>query len=565
MLPRSVGRDEGSPWSAHLPRWLAALGGLGWFLWLGGGTVLPPTRIDWMTQGDWAMNLFGWLFLRHAPWGLPLGDVPNLFHPHGTRVSLTDSIPWVAVGLKPFSGWLPRDFQYTGAWWALCFGMMGYFRSRLVEVASPRAVPRVLGGVLLALAPVLAARLGHPALCAHWLLLALLWLNLRNLPDERTARRGLALAAFFNAIAAGVHPYWVAMLLPLTAALAVRSVRGGWLGWRRALAAVGGIALLVGLLFLLFGYLGGPGLGAEGFGDFSSDLVTLVNPMGWSRLMPDLPARPRQGEGFGYLGPGALLLGGLALVSVGARWRVARTLSWRRGLPALAVVLLMAVYALSWRVTWQGRQVMDLGALYAPFASQTAAFRASGRFIWPLHHLLVASAVLLVVRLWREWPWVSGLGLGLALAVQAHDWRADRSHLRRPVAFHRLQAPEWGALKGHYRHLALFPPQIQWACRYDEPLVMKLSYLAYREGLTFNSGNAARVPPQAVEECRASFPLGGVDADTVYVVLPEHLLAFLQGGARCGVLEGLPVCIRDSRQDGFANALERQPLRLRQP
>ncbi|ADO75521.1 DUF6311 domain-containing protein [Stigmatella aurantiaca] len=565
MLPKSVSRDEGSVLLDRLPGWLAALGGLGWFLWLGGGAVLSPTRIDWLTQGDWAMNLFGWLFLRQAPWGLPLGDMPNLFHPYGTRVSLTDGIPWVAVGLKPFSGWLPVNFQYTGAWLALCYALMGYFGSRLVAVASARAVPRVLGGVLLALAPVLAARFGHPALCAHWLLLAMLWLNLRDIPDERTAWRSLALAALFNGVAAGVHPYWVAMLLPLTAALAVRVARSRRLGGGRALAAVGGIALLDGLLFLLFGYLGGPGLGAEGFGDFSSDLVTLVNPMGWSRVMPELPARPRQGEGFGYLGLGAMLLGALAVASVAARWRVARALSWRRGLPALAVVLLMAVYALSWRVAWQGRQVVDLSALYAPFAAQTAAFRASGRFIWPLHYLLVGGALLLVVRLWRDRPWVSGVGLGLALAVQAYEWRADRSSLRWPVAFHRLQAPEWKEMKGHYRHLALFPPQIQWLCRYDEHLVNKLSYLAYREGLTFNSGNAARVPPQAVEDCRAALPSGGVDAETVYVVNPEHLTLFLQSGARCGVLEGLPVCVRDSRQDGFATALERQPLRLTQP
>jgi hypothetical protein len=337
------------------------------------------------------------------------------------------------------------------------------------------------------------------------------------------------------------------------------------LGPVRVAAAVGAIAAMDALLFSCFGYFSGPGLGAEGFGDFSSDLATLFNPMGWSKLLPTLPASPRQGEGFGYLGLGALLLVALALASVALRFRTVRALPWRRVVPALVVVLALAVYALSWRVTWLGRPVMDLGSLYAPFAGQTSAFRASGRFIWPLHYLLVGGALVLVVRLWRERPAVSATALGLVLALQAYDWRAERSPLRVPTRFHRLSAPEWESLRGTYQHLVLFPPQVQWACRYEEPLVNALAYTAYRLKLTFNSGYAARPPSALIEECRASLPREGIAADTAYVVLPEHLPAFLRAGARCGVLEGLPVCVAGDKQDAFAQALDRAPLKPRSP
>ncbi len=171
----------------HLPRWLAALGGLGWFLWLGGGEALRPTHFDWLMREDWAMNAVGWLFFRNAPWEFPLGSLPNHFHPYGTSVALTDSIPWAAVLLKPLSGLLPVDFQYIGPRMGLSFALMGYFGARLVETVSPRAVHQVLGGVLLALAPVMGARFVHPALCTHWLLVALLWLNLSAAPDSGPA------------------------------------------------------------------------------------------------------------------------------------------------------------------------------------------------------------------------------------------------------------------------------------------------------------------------------------------------------------------------------------------
>jgi hypothetical protein len=558
-LPSPTSPSHRAPWVA---RAVAVAAALGWFLWLGGGHTLPPTRIDWLMREDWAMHFIGWLFVRDAPWQLPLGATPNLFFPYGSSAALTDSTPWVAVLLKPFSALLPVDFQFTGPWWALCYALLGYFGARLVETVTPRPVPVALGGALLSLSPVLVARFGHPSLCAHWLLLALLWLDLRDMPDARGATRGLALAALFNAVAAGLHPYWVAMLMPLTLALGARLVWSRKLGPGRVAAACAGIAVMDVGLFALFGYFGGTGLGAEGFGQFSSDLATLVNPMGWSRLLPDLPASGRQGEGFGYLGAGALLLLVVAAVSLGARFREARTLDWRRAVPVLAVVALMAFYALSSRVTWKGQLVADLGALYAPLGRATDAFRASGRFIWPLHHLLVVGAVLLVARLWRAMPGVAAGALLVALAVQAYDVREEKSALRsRSKHFQRLTSPDWDALKGPYQHLALFPPQVQWVCRFEEPLVNALSYQAYRLGLTFNSGNAARTPPALAAECHARLPTGGLDAATAYVVLPENVRPFLDAGARCGGLEGIPVCVAGGNTDAFARGLARQPLR----
>jgi hypothetical protein len=173
----------------------------------------------------------------------------------------------------------------------------------------------------------------------------------------------------------------------------------------------------------------------------------------------------------------------------------------------------------------------------------------------------MCGALVLMVRLWRERPVVSTAALGLVLALQSYDFRAERSLLRIPTRFHRLSAPEWESLRGTYQHLSLFPPHVQWACRYDEPLVNALAYTAYRLKLTFNSGYAARPPSALIEECHTALPREGIAGDTAYVVLPEHLSPFLQAGARCGVLEGLPICVAGNKQDAFAQALNRSPLR----
>ncbi|ATB50720.1 DUF6311 domain-containing protein [Corallococcus macrosporus] len=542
--------------------WAAALGGLAWLLWLGGARAIPPTRLDWAMREDWAGTTFGWLFYRNAPWGLPLTRSPNQLFPHGTSVALTDANPLLAVLFKLFNPLLPADFQYHGLWLALGFALMGWFGAKLVSVVSPRPTHQWLGGLLFAMAPPLAARLGHLLLCAHWMLVAMMWLHLRDTPDARAAKRSLLWAAALNAVAASTHPYLVAMLAPLAMALTVRLALGRVITWGRALLASAGFVVLDLLLFALFGYFAGGSLGAEGFGQFSADLTTLFNPTDWSRLLPSLPVARRQGEGFGYVGAGALLLGVLAVAGAALRFRSLRDVPWKRGLPFAVAVLLLAVYALSSRVTWTGRLVVDLGGLYEPFSRLTSAFRASGRFIWPLCYAVMGGALLLWLRQWRERAWVGTAVLALVVAVQAYDLRQDKSELRRrPDGFRRLQAPEWAALKGHYRHLALFPPQVQWVCPYNEPLVNAAGYLAYRLGLTFNSGYASRTPPSIAEECNATMRPGGVDADTVYVVVRPQVGAFVRAGARCGVLEGLAVCVAGQREDAFAQALTRQPLR----
>src|SRR5689334_7024108 len=91
---------------------LAGLFGLAWFFLRFRLSAVDVRHIDWLMRGDWSMNELGWLMFRHVPWQWPLGAIPSLLYPVGTTVALTDSIPLVALLLKPFEGHLPQTFQY---------------------------------------------------------------------------------------------------------------------------------------------------------------------------------------------------------------------------------------------------------------------------------------------------------------------------------------------------------------------------------------------------------------------------------------------------------------------
>jgi hypothetical protein len=292
----------------------AGLAGFAWALIIGFGPALRPTNLTWLFQGDYVGYAFGWLFYKTAPWGLPLAQLPNLFAPDGTGVGFTDALPWLAVAFKPIAGLLPESFHYFG-WWAVgCFVLQGVVGAWLGTRLLRDAWAGALVGVLFVLSPPLASRIGHLALMGHFLVVAAVGLGVLGL-GESTVTRRLGQAVALTVLAAGVHPYLLAMVAPLSLAIVTRLAlvekrlplaRG--LAWLLAVPTSG-----LATLWLL-GYLSGPrGTQAEGFGQFSADLLALINPWSSSRLFGALGGGPRQHEGFGYLGLG---LGAVALVSV---------------------------------------------------------------------------------------------------------------------------------------------------------------------------------------------------------------------------------------------------------
>ena len=574
---RDALKTMGQRGGAYLPAVLAGAFGVLWFLLGHGDRTLHPGRVDWLMVGDWSTHLLGWLFFRNEPPGLPLGAVPGLAWPLGTTVGFTDSTPLVALLLRPLVGVLPFPFQYVGPWLALCFFLQGFVGARLTALLTPGRLAQGLGGMLFALAPVLLWRMGHESLCAHWLLLGLLWVYLREWPD---ARRAVAVLFLLVGLSATIHPYLSVMALGLAVAALARLRWGeGTLSGRGAVLALGGLVALLLVLFWALGYLGTrTPAGIEGFGDVSSDLLTLVNPMDWSRLLPTLPTARGQYEGYGYLGVGVLVLlavgGGSALALRGRpeAWRPA----WRRLVPLGVCCLAFAVYALSARVTLQGRPVLDLGPLYQPVMRAVEPFRSSGRFIWPLHYALLTAGLALVLGAWRHRPRVGTALLALAVGVQVFDLSgALRTERFQGQAWNGLRSPEWRVMGEGYRHLALYPPLLHdgngRGCPYPSgaPFGPMFAYHAASLGMTFNSAYLARVDPAGAQAVCAALQRdverGQFEPETVYVVPGAYLAPFLARpeAVVCGVLDGYVACVSTTRETAFRQVLESRRLQGR--
>jgi Family of unknown function (DUF6311) len=531
-----------------------------WFVFLGYGPTLWPTNVHWMLHGDWAAYFWGFSFYREAPLELPLGAIPNLFHPYGTSLGFTDANPWASLPWRFLSPLLPLHFQPYGAWYLLCFVAQAWVGVRIARALRGTPVQQALGGALFAVTPLIPSRHGHIALCALFFVSAGVLFNVQRHADGTAARRSLRQVTILSVWAAGTHGYLSLMLL----VLAVAAIARLWRVERALSAGEAARATLVLLLATLatyyaFGYVGWKqtDLTAEGFGQFSADLAALVNPQGWSRWFGALPYRPRQWEGFLYLGAGVLALLALALSHAIARPR--QTLSaLARQWPLLLALAAMSFYALSSRIAFLGEEKLNLESLYAPASALTGVFRSSGRFGWPLHVALLTAALWAALRLERRT--LASAVLAGAVGAQAAELKPDELHFE-PQPLRALSDPAWQTAGTEYAHLALHPMQLLWVCRYDEGLVNRAAYEAYRRKLTFNSGNFMRKEPSVRSECdRHILPNEPLDARTIYLVEPGFLRDFRGRPARCGVLDGLLVCVSTQHDTAILRALARHPV-----
>jgi hypothetical protein len=534
-------------------RLLGALAGAGFFVWIAGTRALDPGEIGWLMRYDWPIHFFGWHFFRGEAWHWPPGLIHSYYAPMGTSIGFTDSIPLVAFALKPFHAWLPATFQYIGPWLLACFALQGAFGAWLMSRWTPRVWVQVSGAALLVLMPTLLIRIGHPALCAHWLLLWVLVIAARG--DDGRFRAGEWAA--LGLVGGLLHPYLAVMALAMLSAVVLTPASRAFAG-RVALLVLAGAATLLGWWAAgLFSVSGAESMASEGLGHYSMNLLAPVTPTGWSQFLPDLP-RATAGqdfEGFQYLGLGALMLvlTAAALVArrVGPVAAFAPTRSAWQGFGAalFAVAVLMGAFALSPKVTAGGGVLLDYSG---PWTERFAVFRSTGRFFWPLGYLVVAWALAAVsTRLPSRVALTMLLTFVTLQALDLHGAHEERRRSARSPAFYAwdnpMVSPVWSRALPEYDHLVLYPPP---QCGASPMAYEPAAYQAGLHGLTLNAGGVARPDDAArlryCHELGDQLTAGQIDGRSFYIVLPSEVEALRQAATPpvvCGMVDALSVCV----------------------
>jgi hypothetical protein len=428
-----------------------------------------------------------------------------------------------------------------------------------MRLLTPILWRQAAGAALFVLSPALLFRLGHVSLSTHALLLSGIWAYARAAAGgPETVLLWPALCA----LAGGLHPY-IALLVEALATADILRARfvSSTVGTGGAVLRLAGNVGACLIAAWLSGYLAGgaSAISSEGLGHFSMNLLSVVNPMGFSLFLPDLPvATLGQYEGFNYAGLGVLALFGAALV-LAVRRPPSRDVL-RRFAPLLLVCGALALCAVSPKVTLGSATLLELPSQWFPFL---APFRSTGRLFWPMGSLLLFLSLAVLLR--RCQPAVFGALLLGAIALQAADlskrhgivrrregtgfetWRAE---WRSP-----LQNAAWDRLGPAARRLVLLPPAL---CHQQPDACIAFADFAVRHRLTFNSGLAghldARLLAPAEEDARTALREGRPDPETIYLA-DAPALEVVRGspGTVCRELDRLAVCV--AKGGGLAHRL----------
>jgi hypothetical protein len=401
------------------------------------------------------------------------------------------------------------------------------------------------------LSPPLIFRVLHAALTAHWLVLAALWLSLRE--DEHTAPwKTCAGWAALCAASAATQPYIMLMIVALMlAAYAGQAIRAP----RRLLPIGGHVAVVLAATAIALWQSGSvmvrsdEGLEIAGFGGWSANLLTFVMPTeGGSRFSPGLwrYASGGQYEGYAYLGAGTLLLGAIVTVLRLPRLRLLAT--WRamaRHLPLIAALLVLAAMAVGPIVTLGHR---TLFVYDRHWWDPLPIFRTHGRMIWPLYYAVTVAVLFAASRFRYRWA----LALcTLAAVLQAIDVAPMANYVRDLSVFgfrNPLQSRFWTAALPYYRHLVLVPSNL---CTFDQYVdYSAFSLLAGEYGLGINSGLTARYDQKRARtycnELAQEVDDGMRAEGSLYIVRVDLLRELLErpreGQAQCTVIDGFGVC-----------------------
>jgi hypothetical protein len=490
-----------------------------------GFRILDITHVRWLYVGDSAQAYLGWEFFRRTPLlQFPLGVNPEFGKGFDSSVVFSDSIPLIAVILKPVSRIIDAPVQYFGWWLLLAFVAQAILSIKILSLLGVPSPARLVALPILLLQPVLLDRMsfegyGHMGLSAHWLILLGIWMYLR--PHTRHWEWTVALL-----VAIGVTFYYFIILGIFFLGWVVVDVLGHS-SKRRALQRHVSRSFAILVTSVVFtGLLGGftsGGLGDTGLGTYRATLASVfdaatLNGPRWTLLsfLPDIPNPPGSQEGFGFLGVAGFILLALAAIQVSV-W-VPRLASLR-AMVLIGIAGLFVVLALSPRIALGPREIASY-TWPKVIEEALSVVRASGRLIWiPIYLSSFASISIITAK--REWK--SNIAVSLVALVSlvhvadtTHAVASVRSRFTETEDALITDGPRWDAWAAGKKHLVSIPPLS------NDPRWIDLAVFANRHQLTTTAAYVSRKDEfsfaQLANDSQRLLERRDFSSDTLYVI-----------------------------------------------
>ncbi len=458
---------------------------------LGLGRLLPGDNHWLLTRhSDWTPDYVAWLYYKQSPWRFPIGLFDGYSFPETVSIGLTGGIPLLAIPFKIIAPLLSDDFHYFGWWMLLCFVLQAVFSFKLLKAIGVKDIYlQILGSCLFVLSYTFLDRIGHINLCAHWILLAGMYIYFSSKSWNRMVF-GQSLTIIASVL---IHPYLIVFAILLAGANALNML---YLKQIKLLGFVSAVVVFGLVLMATWMGLGNHVLEsskavAEGFGLFSSNLNTFWSPHTATPLVSpmDLVFR-EQYEGAAYLG-----LGVLSFVLVLPYFWLKKQLKpvWEKQfIVFLLLAFSLAALAVTHIVTFNHHILFEV-PLPQRVLDKLAILRASGRYIWLLHYFILAYYLLLVDRLEVQ-KWIKYAIVVFAIAINVVDFYDLIRRNDYVKTYYKPIEPfddsQWNKIFEGSEQLRMYPSHLTaYQHKSDQ---MGFSYLASQYGLSINTGHLAR-------------------------------------------------------------------------
>lgn len=390
---------------------------------------LPQGLAGGMIDIRTAMSGYYWSALDLWRW--PLFHLPHVKGGDANAV-LVDPVPVLVLIAKGWHSLTGAMVDLYPIWITTTFALNAAALTMLVRGLGGRSLlATVTAAGMGALAPVIHHRFGHIGHASHWIFVFALALYAswsRGGFGPRLTGAGLIALC---ALAFAINLYLYVMASAIGAVFFVQAACDRRLSWVEGLAGLLGVLAVGVALFWAFGMLGASNLGDTTI-PFGQDSMNLLAPfwpqtsgaLSWTGLYlltrGSVGATTGQYEGYCYLGLGALLLVGVALVRRGRELPGLVRRHWALSMALLA----LALWAVSNTVYLGPVRVLSYPLPDVLLKTVLAWFRAEGRFFWPVAWLIAALGIAGALSAMRPRRALAVAGIALALQwVDLSIWR----------------------------------------------------------------------------------------------------------------------------------------------
>jgi hypothetical protein len=490
--------------------------GLLGFIFLIGIPPLITSNIAWLGKGDPLFNYVGWELFRYSPWSNPIGLNPRYGLDFNTSIVFSDSIPILAIFFKALSPLLNKPFQYFGIWLCVCFILQSLFAYKISSIFTKSIIIKSCASILILLIPAMLFRTNvHIALAGHFLLL---WAIFLNLQDEKKLIQWFLLLF----LSLGIHFYLFCMVLALCVAnILDKTMFTSRQSLTKLFAYFIALAAFIYVCAWQFGYLVIPfGSSSDyGYGTMQANVLSILNPMGWSALITrDFYPSPNI-ESNNYLGLGAIGVIFLApFMLLKSNLRESLVVHLRKHLFLSTAALIFFLLSISNNIEL-GKLTFNL-----PISDRILLYlnivRCSGRFMWPVMYLVFFVGLWLLVKgvSFRILCPVLIFLTSLQIYDTSKGWLALYEHHKATQGSeikNILSNNFWNEVPKKYSSIKFVPPQ-NWPSRW-----YTFAIYAAKHNLSTNSVFLARADFNKIQESRVAINTalknGYLDDKTLYI------------------------------------------------